>query len=611
MPTLNRLVMLLFLTIGINGISQNDRPIGTNLTGITDYSPEFVFVDAFKQSRDWISHDLGPGAPWSSNLPVPLNSNGYPLEIPYNDGVNPPQGLRALMFFGDLNGIYPSGSYRLKVEGTGTITLEVGTIGTFSCPIDTVITVSNTAGGVFIDIIESLASDPITKINFVMPGFHTTYETEPFHPKFLDFLQDFQVIRFMDWMATNNSNNSDWSDRNSPTYYSQTGENGIAPEILIDLCNREMKDPWICIPHAATDDFIIQMANLLHTTLDPSLTIHIEYSNEVWNSVFSQNQFSIDMGTALGYSGAPWDIGHKYYAKRTADMFRIFDSVFVGTNRIEKVIASQAANAWLSNQILTFLNDPLYNPDQISADALAIAPYFGGIADVIGNAGMENSCTVSQIVDSMETSLQQTFLWLQESKLVADNHGVDLVSYEGGQHLVAGPAYHNNVAFVDKLIEANRDPRMTDLYCQYFDYWYDSVSPTLFCNFSSLQIPNKWGSWGVKEHFDDTLAPKYIGLQDCVFAYNSSTWSLNEASEEAEEIRVFPNPAKSIVTIRFESESNEMHLTVYNVLGKIIYSGEVSNNQQIDLEQVNSGVYYFEFTSGSLDVREMKMVVKN
>lgn len=610
MRTLNYLLLFFFIGLGINGISQVTRPIGTNLTAIRDYSPEFVFVDAFKQSRAWIPHELTAGAPWSSNIAVPLGPNGYPLEIPYDDGVNPPQALRTLLFFGDLDGIYPSGNYRLIVEGSGVVKLESGASGSYTCPIDTLINVSNT-GGVFIDIIESSVSDPISKINFVMPGFHTSYLSEPFHPKFLDFIQDFQVIRFMDWMATNHSENEDWSDRNSPTYYTQTLDNGVAPEILIDLCNRELKDPWICIPHAATDDYMIQMANLLLNNLDTSLTIHIEYSNEVWNSIFDQNQYSIDMGTNLGYSGNPWDISQKYYAKRTADMFHIFDSVFVGTDRVVKVISSQAANSWLSNQILTYFNDPLYNPHQTTAHSLGIAPYFGGIADEIGDAGFANSCTVSQILDSMEANLPLTFQWMQENKVVADNYNLDLVAYEGGQHLVAGYLYHSNQAFVDKLIEANRHTRMTDLYCEYFNYWYDSVSPTLFCNFSSLQIPNKWGSWGVKEHFDDTLAPKYIGLQDCVFEYNTSSLSIEEELEVREVIQVFPNPTNSTVTVRFKDNQIENHLRIYTLQGRLIFSERVTNNQEIDLEMVESGVYYFEFSNEANEFFERKMMVKN
>lgn len=611
MKLLHLVLFSLGIGLGLQANGQNLRPVGTNLSGIVDYSSEFVFVDAFKQSREWITHDIGPGAPWSSNVNVPLGPNGYPLEVPYDDGTNPPQGLRSLLFFGDLNGIYPAGSYRLRVMGTGVINLEVGTVGTFNCPVDTVVTVSNTAGGVFIDIVQSSVADPISEINFVMPGFHSTYTAEPFHPKFLDFIEDFQVIRFMDWLSTNNSDNSDWSDRNSPTYYTQTLENGVAPEILIDLCNRELKNPWICIPHEATNDYIMQMADLLKNTLDTSLTIHVEYSNEVWNTLFAQSQYNTNMGAFLGYTGAPWEVGWKYYAKRTADVFHIFDSVFVGSDRISKVVASQAANPWLSNEILTFFNDPIYNPNQVTADALAVAPYFGAVADVFGDAGLATSCTVSQILDSMEATLPQTYQWMQDTKTVADNHNLDFVAYEGGQHLVAGPTYHNDVNFVAKLIDANRDPRMTDLYCQYFNYWYDSVTPSLFCNFSSLYIPSKYGAWGLKEYFDDTLAPKYVGMKDCVFPYNTSIANVEEMKVVDNKIVIYPNPTNASVSILFSEEVAELNLLIFDAVGQIIHSGLISSNGKIDLERFSSGIYYFEFSDENKISVFRKKVIKN
>ena len=30
----------------------------------------------------------------------------------------------------------------------------------------------------------------------------------------------------------------------------------------------------------------------------------------------------------------------------------------------------------------------------------------------------------------------------------------------------------------------------------------------------------KYGYWGVKENYSDTLSPKYLGLTNCVFNYN-------------------------------------------------------------------------------------------
>jgi hypothetical protein len=541
-------VLLVTLIPALAAHAQILRPIGTNLADIQDWSSEYVFVDAFAQSRKWIPHEYGPGAPWSSNVAVPLGPQGYPLEIPYSNGIDPPQAVRSLLFFGNLHGRYPSGYYRLMASGTGTIRLNFAASGTFSCPVDTLVWVDSNLGGIALEIDTSSATDPVKDIRFIMPGFSSAFSSNPFHPALIDFIADFQVLRFMDWMKTNGSPNRIWSDRNTPDYYSQTLENGVAYEHIIALCNQTQKNPWICIPHRANDAYISELAKLFRDSLDTTLKIYVEYSNEVWNGMFSQSAYADSMGNALGYPGNPWEQGWQFYAKRSADVMRIFENEFSGGNRLIKVISGQAANSWLTNYIVEKFNDPFYNPTQVQANALAIAPYFASsVANDIGNAGLINSITVSDILDSMENSLAKAFTWMDANKTVADTHNLALIAYEGGQHLVAGASYYNDTAYVNKLIQANHHQRMESMYCDYFNYWYDSTAAELMCQFSSHGVYSKYGSWGVKEFMDDTLSPKYLGLKNCVFGYNTdtSTIEIEELSLKNQELTVYPVPSKN------------------------------------------------------------------
>jgi hypothetical protein len=89
-------ILLIFVT---QGVAQINKPIGINISGVKDYSTELTFTDAFKQCRRWISSNAAGGGPWDTQISVPLNPNGYPLEIPYNDGVNAPQLLKSLIIF--------------------------------------------------------------------------------------------------------------------------------------------------------------------------------------------------------------------------------------------------------------------------------------------------------------------------------------------------------------------------------------------------------------------------------------------------------------------------------------------------------------------------------
>ena len=346
------------------------------------------------------------------------------------------------MFFGNLQDRYPTGYYRLIASGTGQISLRFAATGTFSCPVDTTVWVESSLGGFALEIDTSLATDPVRDIHFIMPGFENTYSTNPYHPDLLNFIEDFQVIRFMDWMETNGSPNTIWPDRNTPDYYTQTLDNGVAYEHIVNLCNLTQKHPWICIPHKADDMYISELAKLFRDSLDPGLKIYVEYSNEVWNGSFDQSDYADSMGNVLGYAGNPWEQGWQYYAKRSADVMQIFEAEFSGNDRLVKVISSQAANSWVTNYIIEKFKDSIYNPTQVQADAIAIAPYFGGsVANDIGDAGLINSVSVDDILDSLELSLTDAYTWMDASKTVAETHNLELIAYVGGQLLIADATY--------------------------------------------------------------------------------------------------------------------------------------------------------------------------
>lgn len=573
MTSKNINIYLLHIIFSLAAVSLNaqiNREIGINLSEIHDYSSEFVFVDAFKQSRKWIAHENGPGAPWSSGVNIPLGANGYPLEIPYNNGIDPPQAIRTLMFFGDLQGKYPSGDYRLIASGTGQIRLTGAASGTYTCPVDTLVNVQSSLGGIILEIDTSVVTDPVRDIRFIMPGFHNTYAQAPFHPDLLSFIDDFQVIRFMNWMKTNNNPVESWANRTTSDYYTQTLDPGVAYEYIIKLCNLKQKDAWICVPHRANNNYIQELAQLFSDSLDQNLTLYVEYSNEVWNSGFSQKAYADSMGNALGFTGNSWEQGWKYYAKRTADVMTIFDAVFNDSTRLKKVISSQAANSWLGNYHVERFNEPTYNPSQVKADVLAIAPYFAGsVANNIGAAGITNTITVNEILDSMELALPAAFARMDDYKAVADTHNLKLVAYEGGQHLVASYLYNSDTAFVNKLIDANWHSRMENLYCQYFEHWYDSTQASMFAHYSSHTIYSKHGSFGVKEFYDDTLSPKYLGLKNCVFAYNLDS-TLNISSIPGKNnLLIYPTPSKDGV-IYINHDFTDPQIKLYDNLGRNI-----------------------------------------
>jgi hypothetical protein len=63
---------------------------------------------------------------------------------------------------------------------------------------------------------------------------------------------------------------------------------GIPPLDQCRFANELGIDPWICIPHLASDDCATQLGTLWGTNLDADRTLRVEYSNEPWNTLFSQ-----------------------------------------------------------------------------------------------------------------------------------------------------------------------------------------------------------------------------------------------------------------------------------------------------------------------------------
>jgi len=492
------------------------RVAGINLSSVEDWSTELVFTNAFKQSREWIVHETQAGAPWESSANIPLLPNGYPQEVPYqNGGVS--LAVRTLMLW-DI-GTYPGGNYRLVVTGTGRVRLWGAASGTFQCPVNTLVSVNPANGGVALEIEQSNAADPIRDIKFIFPQYVNTYQNQEFSSEILDFISDFQTLRFMDWAKTNGSSVVSWADRTPSDYYTQAKSSGASWEKAIRLCNTASKNAWINIPHQADDAYVQQLAILFRDSLNPNLKIYLEYSNELWNGAFSQQSYAAAAAQALGYSGQSWERAWKYTAKRSADVFHIFGTVFGSTQRLVRVIPSQAANSWLSNEIITFFKSAQYNPNQVGADALAIAPYFGNeVADQIASQGLVNSITVPQIITRLRNSLSDAYTWMQDQKAVADQHNLKLVAYECGAHLVATGNNTNNNTLTNKLISANRDTALQRMYCDYSDYWYQTTQGDLFCYFSSHGLYSRWGSWGLKETMTDTTAPRYLALQQCVFS---------------------------------------------------------------------------------------------
>lgn len=517
---LNWRALLIAFFLLLPGTDSLSAELGINTPGVGDYSPQLVFVDVFKAARPWCTRNVDGTGPWNSEVAVPMRIDGYPIEVPFTLPGGTPQIVHTLMVR-EIQGHYPAGTYTFSFQGEGRIELAYDSgnhvltkPGTYKIP------VRPSDAGIALTIVRSQRSNPIRNIRMIMPGFEGIAQSQPFYPPFIESLKPFKVIRFMDFQHINNSVLAQWRDRKKPNFAIQSGEDGVALEYLIDLCNLTGLDPWFNIPHLANNDFAYQFGRLVRRRLDPKRTVYIEYSNELWNNLFRQAGWVQQQGLAAGLAGSDgFQAGLRFAAMRSLQLFRAMASGMGNSHPLVTILSSQAANFWTGQQMLEVVGNPELNPYGVKIDALAIAPYVGnGIADKVAALGLSETITVAEILQRLQDDLEQeTLVWIIKNRKVADEHGVRLFAYEAGQHLVAANITNrNNESLTSKLIAANRNPGMKDVYCRLFDLWRQQGGD-LFMPFSLFGRPTKYGSWGLLEWLGQprSMAPKYDAILDC------------------------------------------------------------------------------------------------
>lgn len=475
--------------------------IGINLSAVNYYATQFPFSNLFLNRDRWMSTD---GMTWDTEMAssIPADADGYALELPAEG-----QMFQASAFLP----IRPD-TFVLTWKGDGELTVqpEVKVLDwqensiTFNVP-------SAREEALFLRIARSNPEDHIRAIE--IHGQKQDYGAD-----FRASLQGFGVLRFMDWGATNNSPVVHWSDRTTPNQ-AQGTEHGVAIEHMVDTANAVHADMWFNVPHKADDDYVQRAAQLIADRLDKKLKVYVEYSNENWNGIFTQVQWEQKQGLAAGLDklgmydtdeAAEFWAGMNFAVRRAGFIHGVFRKVL--GDRVVRVLAGQSANAGLNEEILTAYEDERVNPSGGKVDALAVAPYFGRI---YGEPEEGASLTVARILSDADASIEELVAKdTRENRSVANAHGVHLIAYEAGQHVLLSGELQKQDQLVQYTIQANRDPRMGDLYRKAHRAWLDAGGE-LAVYFSSCEPAGKYGSWGALEYQDQppSEAPKWAALR--------------------------------------------------------------------------------------------------
>jgi hypothetical protein len=277
----------------------------------------------------------------------------------------------------------------------------------------------------------------------------------------------------------------------------------VAWEYGIELANKSKKDLWINVPVKASDDYVRQLAKLLKEKLDPDRVVYVEYSNEVWNSIFPQFGANLEAAKAevarLGETSPLSDHGqdhNEYYwawkrvAQRLVAIAAIFKEVWGDdaiNTRIRPVLASQAANVFMLRMQTEFIEKNAGPPHKFIY-GVAGAPYLG-LSEKFSN---NDKLTVDQIFSE---GIPDQMKWVREVmgnyQLVARYYRLHNMCYEGGMGIEGEHA-------VDAKVAANRDPRIGDALSHYFDHW-NNLGGDLFMYFNLAGPYGKFGNWGLLE----------------------------------------------------------------------------------------------------------------
>ncbi|MEZ5478247.1 MAG: hypothetical protein R3E95_12410 [Thiolinea sp.] len=563
----SRVLASLFLLLGLSLSSHttyayfnSTSPMGTNTNEVLEYDSSVPFLDLFKASLPFQE-----AAPYLTKGRVEYDRYGWPTYIS-------PGGMAGTRVISKLHeDAVTRGYYTVLYEGEGQLKYELDAKLVQSQPgrdlimidpgsdkeYNVKLTITSTKRGNHLRNIRVLpqggicASNPFQRVNGATQcskkdylDFEHNYDKIIFNPDYLKFMRDYKVVRFMNMSGVTRNPIQHWEQRplvQNATWGGAEGVRGAPIEIMVELANRLHADAWFNIPHAADDNYIRRFAQYVRQNLDPELKVYLEYSNETWNGIFTQHAYMKQQGQRLGLSSDPPHVaGWKFYAKRSVDIFRMWEQAFGGNQRLVRVLAGLTGTTEMTETMLSYADAYKYT------DAFAIAPYVFGDYNAL-----RKSHSVNQVFQVMQDkrynhSLPQVLEAIRKQSAMTRKYGVNLIAYEGGQHLIDDKSKRDDQHPNPLFYKANRHPQMATIYKKLLVGW-KQAGGELFVHFSSPRTYNRFGSKGVKEYITqpDDQAPKQLAIKS--FIQSNPCWWQN-----CQSTTVYRDPSKS--RIRSASE---------------------------------------------------------
>ena len=515
-------------------------PLGMNLNVVNYYDAEQPFLNLFKTSgvsqatpKGWVTHSP---ATWDTGEEgyLQLDADGYPTTLV---STHQPQQFNSVGVLlarslpksnGGAGPPYRAGRYVVLYDGKGTLSYAFDASLVSSSPGRDVLNVATptTGGGINVTITSTdpkHTGDYIRNIRVVYaPEESLLSAGKVFRPGFIFLLQNFHALRLMQWLNIDADGGKliDWAHRPQVSDAGWGGDHGVPLEVAVQICNTTEADCWLNVPHEANDDYIKQMAILVHTLLGKSQKVYIEFSNEVWNGAYPQFAYAEMQGKTLWPDAnvTPFMLNRNWYGMRTAQTCDIWKSVWGSDySRVHCVLGAQVAStttAITSLQCTLWVGNSNAPCSAHHITDVGISVYFGLFRSPASwasttKSGLDNifqEINQGGLIEGGHPggSLKENADWEAAYREVLAPYKLGMLAYEGGQSLLARP--DAPPALTGLHVAANRDPRMGAAYTSVLRDW-KANGGEMFVIYDDIYSPGKYGEWGALESFMDTVSP--------------------------------------------------------------------------------------------------------
>lgn len=472
--------------------------VGVNVAWLNFYAPGCPTIDAIKSSQRFGS----PRNPGDGRCP--LDENGWP------------KADFGVVIAADVAGL--TGTYKLSCDGKASISGIWGRTAVKNLMFDGKMTTADVeyrGGGAFALTFNG-TNGGVRNLKLLRPGY--TSDEGVFTKEYLASKEPFGAVRLMDWGKTNDSIVSRWEDRCKLTD-AQWSIKGGPWEPWLDYVAKTHKDVWICIPHMADDDYVENLALLCKKHLgDAPVNIYLEDTNEYWNRQFKQFKWIEEQARS---HAEEWklndppggDVRHRYHAKRTIEIGRIFRDVFGGNDtRIRPVLTGQVAGYGNTEDAVKWV-EANYGPLKEQVYGIACAPYFGnyGPATAVASTADELADHLLAAAKKYSTPASPTAAATGKFHALAKSKGVHSMAYEGGADLGGPPGKMDQKLaqrYVAVRAEAQTRPSTGQAVGEYIEWWFASGGDEFFY-YNDFSPYARSGYWGLSNYPGKIDTPKY------------------------------------------------------------------------------------------------------